>query len=243
MEHFTLRGTLVLLGLAALSMAAGVARAEAGDWLVRARGIAIVTDDSSGQIDLEAGGVSTPLDGSGVGVDTSFVPELDVTYMVTDHIGIEAIAGIAIHDVNLEGPGPVLAGLGFTDGFKIFDSWVLPPTVTVQYHFMQDSNIRPYVGVGVNYTAFLWNDATDKLETAVGSPVDVDMDNRFTWAAQLGADVDINDKWYFNLDVKYIDMDSTASLLIKNGALANTGLRVDVDINPWVLGAGIGYRF
>ena len=243
MHNLTLRGLLALLGFATLSMLSGVARAEAGDWLVRARGIAIVTDDSSGRIHLEAGGTSTPLDGSGVGVDTSVVPELDVTYMVTDNIGIEAIAGIAIHDVDLEGPGPVLSSLGFTDGFKIFDSWVLPPTVTVQYHFMPENNIRPYVGVGVNYTAFLWNDATDNLETAVGSPVDVDMDNGFTWAAQIGADVDINDKWYFNVDVKYIDIDSTASLLIKNGAFANTGLRVDVDINPWVVGAGIGYRF
>ena len=243
MHNLTSRGLLALLGFATLSMCSGVARAEAGDWLVRARGIAIVTDDSSGRIHLEAGGTSTPLDGSGVGVDTSVVPELDVTYMVTDNIGIEAIAGIAIHDVDLEGPGPVLSSLGFTDGFKIFDSWVLPPTVTVQYHFMPENNIRPYVGVGVNYTAFLWNDATDNLETAVGSPVDVDMDNGFTWAAQIGADVDINDKWYFNVDVKYIDIDSTASLLIKNGAFANTGLRVDVDINPWVVGAGIGYRF
>lgn len=219
------------------------ATAEAGDWLVRARGIAIVTDDDSGRIRLESGGTSTPLDGSGVSVDTSFVPELDVTWMVTDHIGIEAIAGIAIHDVQLEGPGAVLAGLGLTDNFGLFDSWVLPPTVTVQYHFRQDSNIRPYVGVGVNYTAFLWNDATERLETAVGSPVDVDMDNGFTWAAQLGADVDIDDRWYFNVDVKYIDLDTTASLLIKNGPLANTGLRVDVDISPWVIGAGIGLRF
>ncbi len=242
MQHLSLRGTLTLLGFAALSLLSGVARAEAGDWLVRARGIGIITNDSSGRIHLEAGGVSTLLDGSGVGVDTSFVPELDVTYMVTDNIGVEAIAGIAIHDVHLEGPGAVLSSLGFTDNFKIFDSWVLPPTVTVQYHFMQENNIRPYVGVGVNYTAFLWNDATDQLEDAVG-PVDVDMDNRFTWAAQIGADVDINDKWYFNVDVKYIDMDSTASLYIKNGPFANTGLRVDVDINPWVVGAGIGLRF
>ena len=243
MRTLSLRGTLALLGFATLTLLSGVARAEAGDWLVRARGIAIVTDDSSGRIHLEAGGVSTPLDGSGVGVDTSVVPELDVTYMVTGNIGIEAIAGMANHSVSLQGPGPVLSSLGFTDGFKIFDSWVLPPTITVQYHFMPDSNIRPYLGVGVNYTAFLWNDATSKLETAVASPVDVDMDNRFTWAGQIGADVDINDQWYFNVDVKYIDMDSTASLLIKNGAFANTGLRVDVDINPWVVGAGIGFRF
>lgn len=243
MIGFTRRFCSTLLALAATAAAPLPVLAEAGDWLVRARGIAIATDDDSGRIRLEAGGTSTALDGSGVGVDTAIVPELDVTYMVTDHIGIEAIAGIAIHDVDLEGPGAVLSGLGLTDGFKIFDTWVLPPTVTVQYHLMQDSRFRPYLGIGVNYTAFLWNDATDRLETAVGSPVDVDMDNGFTWAAQAGADVDIDERWYFNIDVKYIDIDSTASLLIKNGPLANTGLRVNADINPWVVGAGIGLRF
>jgi outer membrane protein len=243
MTVFTRRIGIAAIGFALTAAAPAPALADAGDWLVRARGIAIATDDDSGRIRLETGGTSTPLDGSGVGVDTAVVPELDVTYMVTDRIGIEAIAGIAIHDVDLEGPGAVLSGLGFTDGFKIFDSWVLPPTVTVQYHFMQNSRIRPYVGAGVNYTAFLWNDATDSLETAVGSPVDVDMDNGFTWAVQAGADVDIDERWFFNIDVKYIDIDSTASLLIKNGPLANTGLRVHVDINPWVVGAGIGLRF
>jgi outer membrane protein len=233
---------LVLSVLSVLMLSSNIARAEAGDWLVRARGIVVAPDDSSDEIHLEAGGVSTPLADSGVGVDTNIVPEFDVTYMITDNIGIEAIAGMSIHDVDLEGPGAVLSSLGFTDGFKIFDSWVLPPTITVQYHFMQDSKIRPYVGIGANYTAFLWNDATDDLEDVVG-PVEVDMDNRFTWAAQIGVDVDINERWYFNVDVKYIDMDSTASLLIKNGPLAHTGLRVDVDINPWVFGAGVGMRF
>lgn len=243
MNNLPIRGAAALFGLATFASVPTPALAEAGDWLVRARGIAIITDDDSGRIHLESGGVSTPLDGSGVSVDNSFVPEVDVTYMVTDNIGIEAIAGIAIHDVKLEGPGAALTGLGFNDGFKIFDSWVLPPTVTVQYHFMQESNIRPYVGVGVNYTAFLWNDATDNLEAAVGSPIEVDMDNRFTWAAQFGADIDIDDRFYFNVDVKYIDIDTEASLYIKNGALANNTLRVGVDVSPWVIGAGIGMRF
>ena len=230
---------ILLITLATTPMAA---LADAGDWLVRARGIVIAPDDSSGLVGLSSAGVTTPLDGSGVGVDTQVVPEVDITYLVTRNIGIEVIAGMANHEVDLEGPGPVLTSLGFTDNYKIFDTWVLPPTVTVQYHLLPDNNIRPYLGVGVNYTAFLWNDASDNLEAAVG-PVDVDMDNGFTWAAQVGVDIDINDRWYFNIDLKYIDIDSTASLLIKNGAFANNSLRVDVDVNPFVFGAGVGMRF
>lgn len=54
--------------------------------------------------------------GVGVSVDEAFVPELDITYILTPHWGIEVIAGIANHD------GVLLAGLGPTDGFKLFDT-------------------------------------------------------------------------------------------------------------------------
>lgn len=211
--------------------------AEQGDWLIRLRGIAIVPDDSSGIVSLTGGGTSTPLAGSGVGIDSTIVPELDITYMFHEHWGIEAIAGIAKHDVALKGPGPALTGLGLSDGFKIFDTWVLPPTVTLQYHFMPQNNIRPYAGVGVNYTATLWDDATDQLEAAIG-PVDVNTKNSWGWAAQIGVDIDYKDNWYFNLDLKYIDINTEASL----GTALGT-LRVDLNVDPFVFGAGIGYRF
>lgn len=203
-------------------------QAEQGDWLVRARGIVIHPDDSSGRV--------SGIAGSGVDVDSSVVPELDVTYMFHKHWGIEVIAGIAEHTVSAEGSG--LAFAGVPNGFDLFDSWVLPPTVTLQYHFLPDNNIRPYVGFGVNYTAFLENDATDAFE-AVAGPTDVDLDNSWGWAAQAGVDITVKDNWFVNLDVKYIDINTTATL-------QTTGLgrlRVNVDVDPFVFGAGIGYRF
>lgn len=227
----------IILAVVTILSFPAAAHAEAGDWLVRLRGIAVVPTDDSGLISLHAGGTQTALAGSGVNVDSAIVPELDITYMFHKHWGIEAIAGIAKHDVSLEGPGPALAGLGLTDGFKIFDTWVLPPTVSLQYHFSPDKTIRPYVGAGVNYTATLWDDATDNLEAAVG-PVDVNTTNSWGWALQAGVDIDINDRWYFNVDVKYIDIDTTASLHTAVGSLY-----VDVDVNPVIVGAGIGYRF
>ena len=93
--------------------------AEHDRWKVRLRGIGIVPDDSSGPIVLN----NTTALGVGVSVDEAFVPELDITYILTPHWGIEVIAGIANHD------GVLLAGLGPTDGFKLFDTWVLPPTI------------------------------------------------------------------------------------------------------------------
>ena len=202
-------------------------QAEQGDWLVRVRGIVIHPNDSSGRIS----GIAN----TGVEVDTQAVPELDITYMFHRNWGVEVIAGIAKHNVSFETAAPIA---GLTDGLDLFDTWVLPPTVTLQYHFLPDNNIRPYVGLGVNYTAFLWNDATDRLESMIG-PVDVDVDHSWGLAAQVGVDITVKDNWFVNFDLKYIDIDTTATL--QTGPLGR--LRVNVDVDPFVFGAGIGYRF
>ena len=223
-----------LLLVAALATSALSSPAYAADekWKVRVRGIGIIPNDDSGNVFLNPGATNT---GTGVEVDAAGVPEVDITYMITPNWGVEAIAGIANHDVNLTGNGLAPA---VPAGTKLFDTWVLPPTVTLQYHFMPESHIRPYVGVGVNYTATLWDDATTGLEAVLG-PVDVSSSNSWGWALQAGLDYDINDSWFFNVDVKYIDIDTTAKLGFGGG----NELRVDVDVDPVVVGAGIGYRF
>ncbi len=228
------RKTLYLLVLLTLgNLMSFSANAEQGDWIVRLRAIGIIPNDDSGLIRLNG----TDLAGSGVGVDDAYTPEIDITYMLTKHIGIEAIAGTAQHTVSLNGPGPALSGLGLTDGFDIFDSWVIPPTLSLQYHFMPDNNIRPYVGAGVNYTFLTDDNATGQLESAVG-PVHVSTTNEWGWSLQAGVDYDITKNFFLNLDIKYIDVDTTATL---DTALGD--LQVDVDIDPWVVGIGIGTRF
>jgi outer membrane protein W len=43
------------------------------------------------------------------------------------------------------------------------------------------------------------------------------------------------------LDVKYIDIDTTAHLVTDDGV--GTERKVDVGIDPWVPGVGFGYRW
>lgn len=239
--------TLVLASLlagapaAAFGAAGSTLETSAADsrWRVRGRVIGVIPDDDSGHIFLEAGGTSTELT-NGVSVDSQWVPELDVTYMITPHFGIEAIAGMTRHDIHIDGNDPLLGSLGVVDDMKIFDVWVLPPTVTLQYHFRPSARLRPYAGVGVNYTAMLWNDATDRLERTLGSAVDVDTSSSWGWAGQFGFDYDLGGNWFANVDVKYIDIDTTASLQVQR---LGAGLRVNADIDPWVVGVGVGWRF
>jgi len=112
-------------------------------WIVRLRGIHISPDDSSGNIAVNG----TAVGGTGVGVDEDTVPELDITYMITRNIGVELILARSNHTVTARGM-PV-AGLG-----DVINTHVLPPTLTLQYHFNPEGTIRPYAGIGVNYTTF-----------------------------------------------------------------------------------------
>ena len=213
---------------------------DAKDWKLRLRGLAIVPDDSSTTTVLN----NTTGQGSGVTVDNNLVPEIDITYMLSSHWGIEVIAGVSNHDISVDGTSTAtLAALGVTDGTKLFDTWVLPPTVTFQYHFLPENTFRPYLGAGINYTAFLADNATTTAETAFGGGIKVSTENVWGYAIQAGMDYDISESWYLNLDVKYIDIDTSAKLGVTSGALAGNVLNVDVDVDPWIVGIGIGYRF
>ena len=214
-------------GLIAVASAAPASAFETGDFLVRGRVIAVDPHEDSGTIKSGAG----PLAGSGAGVDSSVVPEVDFSYMLTPNWGLELILASSEHDAH--GTGSV-AGLG-----KLFDARTLPPTLTLQYHFNTNGTVRPYVGVGLNYTLFFNEDATSDFKSAMGGKANVELDDSWGLAANVGLDYAINKDWFINADVKYIDMDTTAT--IKTNALGR--LKVDVNIDPWVYGIGIGRRF
>ncbi len=153
----------------------------------------------------------------GTDVDNYFVPELDITYFLTNNVALELIAATSEHTVK--------AGTN-----TLGDTWVLPPTLTLQYHFMPDATFSPYVGAGINYTVFY-------SEDDAGAFTDLKVDGGFGYAVQAGFDYWLSDNWGFNADVKYIDIDADVS--VNPGSLH----AYDVDIDPWVVGVGVSYRF
>ncbi len=220
-----LKGLACAASLGAAMIAAGSpAHAEAGDFLVRARFIVVAPQDGSS-------GITPAFPNDGVSIDTAYAPEIDFTYMVTNNIGLELIAATTKHSATGKSGTPAAVG-------KLLDTWVLPPTLTLQYHFAPDGGFRPYVGAGLNYTIFYKERASGSLETALG-PTDVSLSDSFGWALQAGADIPLNGSLFVNFDVKYIDMDTTARLQ----TTAAGQQKVRVDINPIVVGFGIGMRF
>ena len=190
---------------AALALAATLAlpaTANAQDWLVRVRAIDVVPNASSS------------LDG--LDVKGQWAPELDFSYFFTKNFAAELILATTRHEVTLNGNS-----LGKVS--------VLPPTLTLQYHFTELGAFKPYVGAGLNLTWFYKNDLK-----AGSVPLDVDSTS-VGGAVQAGLDYEFQKNWYFNLDYKYIWMSTD----VKAAGATLTNLK----INPSVFGIGVGYRF
>ncbi len=200
---------------ALLAAMGGSAFAQAGDWQFRFRAIGVIPDESA---------EITPINGD-VDISNTVVPEFDITYFITDNIAAELIAAISPHDV-----AAVDTDLGDIDLGTVR---VLPPTLLLQYHFQPNATWRPYVGAGVNFTAFLNQDLPDGTILS-----DIDYDESFGFALQAGVDYAINERWFWNADVKRIWINPDVT--IDAGALGTVS--ADVDINPWVVGVGFGFR-
>lgn len=222
--HNNLRSLLVatLLVAGTVSPSAAASALEAGDWLVRLRGIAVVPT-------ADGNAILPAFPTASLEAQSSVMPEIDVTYMVTRHFGIELIAATTPHD--FEGQG-ALAGLG-----DAAHAWLLPPTLLAQYHFDTGTRFRPYVGAGVNVTFTYGENASASLDAALG-PTTVKANNSIGYALQAGIDIDFADNWFLNFDLKYIDID--IDIKLKAGGATQT---TTVDIDPLIFGVGFGYRF
>ncbi len=229
-----MKKSLLVLALAA-AFAPVLAHAEAGDWVVRARVVNINPDEDSKlgkMVNRNVADVMTP--GAELSVDSNTIPEFDISYYITKNIAAELILATGSkHDVSIKGDANSTVGnqlLGSVD--------VLPPTLTVQWHFNPDQTIDPYVGAGVNYTAFLDRKLNIRKNALAGSKIKVDSDS-WGYALQAGVDINLKDGWLINADVKYVTLDTDVKLKV-----GGNWTKIDsLDIDPWVFGIGIGKKF
>lgn len=163
--------------------------------------------------------VDDDLNAAKVDVSTAVVPELDFTYFFDENWAAELILATAKHNVDVD--------LG--TGIDLGHVWILPPTLSLQYHFT-GGTVKPYLGAGINYTFFYGIDEGD---------VDaMDYEDAVGFSMQGGLDFDLNDYWFLNVDLK--------KLLLKTDVEVDTGegvIPVEVDLNPWIIGVGIGVKF
>ena len=151
-------------------------------------------------------------------VDDGTSLTLTLTYMFSENWAFDVLAAWPFsHDITL-------------GGVEVASTDHLPPTFSAQYHFSPDAKFQPYVGAGVNYTTFFSTDTTGPLDGTK-----LDLADSFGLALQLGADIEINEQWFVNLDMRYIDLETDAKL---DGAKLGT-----VAIDPWVYAIALRYKY
>lgn len=178
---------------------------EAGDMLLRV-GLGTVDPKSS--------------NGDIASVDSGSALVFNGSYFFSQNLAFEVLAATPFsHDIKLA-----------ADGTKVGETKHLPPTFSLQYHFGTQGAFKPYVGAGLNYTLFFDEDTTGPLADS-----ELSLDNSFGLAAQLGADFDVSDNMFINLDVRWIDINTDAEL---DGSALE-----EVEIDPIVYSLNLGWKF
>ncbi|MDN3441176.1 OmpW family outer membrane protein [Psychrobacter sp. APC 3279] len=204
--------SLVLAAATALTMTSAFA-VPAGTWSVAAGAHYVDPKSDNGTLD----------NGLSVDVDGDVRPTISGEYFIANNVGVELLAALPFHhdfDLNNADGTPALKG----------KTQHLPPTLSVQYHFDYENmpmNIKPFIGVGVNYTTF--------FKERISTGGDLDLDDSVGVAGHVGLDIPFAPTEAFRIDARYMDIKTDATL-----DDVNLG---EIDISPWVYGVAFVKQF
>lgn len=205
--HVMTRKLLLPLLLAAGLAALPAAHAADDAWVLRFGAHVVDPKSDNGRL----AGLKTS-------IDSDIKPSISLEYLITPNWGVDVLGALPFkHEVKLAGQ-------------KAATTKQLPPTLGVNYHFLPDAKVSPFVGVGLNYTRFFDSKGRGLLDGAR-----VKIDDSWGAAAHAGLDVQLAPKWIFTADVRWIDIESDVRV---NGARVGKA-----KVDPWVYGLSFGYRF
>ena len=209
-------------------------------------------------------GAGSQFNGAGTAISWSVMPTLSLGYYFNKNWSVEAICCVSPHHVQ---------GTGSINGGSVIKTWVFPPTLTLVYHFTNFGAFQPYLGAGLNFTAY-WGTRAGNQPFQLATPIQTaqpalsSLVTTYTatgatitpsWgvAAQAGMDYMINKEWGWNLDAKWILMEPNAHVWgtantnavgiggagFSQWSTMSVPLNLAVKINPIVISTGLTYRF
>lgn len=196
--------------------------------LFKIRGFYAATNAKMGSLPAPTNaGASKPgkLAQQGYGFDTA------MTIFVTDNIAAEVSLGLGFYKTKssaLSDPATAY-GSGTSSLGKRNEIFMVPVTLSAQYHAAPYGGLRPYVGLGLNGTYMHTRSKAIKAESGFG-PV-----------LQAGVDFISKDDTLFTLDIRQYLLKSKVKF--KKGFLATDGISSKVNWNPLVISAGFGFKF
>jgi len=217
------------LGAVAAALVAGPALAQdrAGQVQLKLVGTAVLPDGKIDQVTIDRVGLPATLQ---TRASDNFTPTIAAEYFFTNNFSVETIAGMTQHDVDASAGLPVGAEL-------VANAKLIPATITAKYHF-DLGGIKPYVGAGPSY--FLWVAQDPGAAVRPLGVTSQKLSNELGLALQAGVDVPLGDKGLaLTFDAKRYFIGTTASWFVGNTKVIETEHKLD----PWVLSAGLAYRF
>jgi outer membrane protein len=225
MRHITRAALSSPLALAAIATASPAFAQEAGDIQVKILATAVLPDGKITDVDLLGPLPAT----TQTAANDNVVPTVAIEYFVTPNLSVETICCVTQHDVDIVA-GPL------TGAEAVSNARVIPATFTLKYH-LNPGGISPYVGVGPTY--FLWINDAPGADTIPLGVTRQTLSNEFGVALQAGIDVPVGANTLISLDAKKYWVDTTARWYAGDTRVIETTHA----INPWVLSAGVGFRF
>lgn len=222
-----MKTTMKFVAIAAILCTNTVFAQTAGSWMGRVGATTIAPQVSSGYLSAPDYMGGTKAD---VGSDTQLSG--GITYMYTDNVAVDVPLALPFkHKIIGDG---ALKGAGDLAEVK-----ALPITVFLQYRFMEpNSKFRPYVGLGATYAYFYDATGSGKLTATTnpgGTPTTLSVDSKWGLTAQVGAIINLNDKWFIDLHYAKSNLSTTTHF--------STGQHLDITLDPAAYGIDIGYKF
>lgn len=160
--------------------------------------------------------------GSRVKADGDGAATLSASYYINDNVAIEAWGAADKFGHRIS-----------TDDGKVGSVAAQPYAVSGQYHFRQaDATVRPFVGLGY-YESNFSEEKAEPTGALAGRRIGVETAKGAM--ATAGVDVNITPTWFARADVRYLQGSSDVKL---DGLDAG-----EAELNPVVVGVGIGARF
>ena len=140
------------------------------------------------QYSTKAHDLSGPFTPSGINLRVGNVTTASLTYVrhLDDNWGLELAGGIP-PTAKTYGKGPATVGSVPFNGQEVATAKWFAPSLLLDYKFLEPSSaLRPYVGIGFNYTRFYDLQSTPAGDAANGGPTKVHLSRSFGPAGTVG---------------------------------------------------------
>ena len=161
-----------------------------------------------------------------------YVVHLPANFAVELAIGYPPLAKV-------KGQGPAVVGSVPYNGQVISGARWISPTLLFEYNFLDaSSRLRPYIGVGVNYTTFYDRDPTAAGNAASGGPTKLSLTSSVGPAATAGVTYRISDRWAAHASYSFSQV-KTNLTADTDGVIRTTR----ISFGPQALVVSVGYSF